>query len=108
MAVGTTPIESYQGEDFPLDLTFSHPTITDISTWVIELVIKETAAEPNPALIGPLTCISTGPMTRSVLVPLDIAPGAYVYSVVRTGVNVRRQLAQAAWIVIDSASVDTP
>lgn len=106
MAVGTDAMECYQGEDVSWNFSVSDPNVTDIAGWDITLVVKETAAENDPALVGPATATVTGALTLNVEFNADLDPGEYVYSLRRVDSGFSWQLAHGALTVIDSAHVD--
>ncbi len=106
MAIGTTAMTCYQGEDVSWQFTVADARITDIAGFDIELVVKETAAEPDPPLVGPISCSVNGTLTFLAEFNADLDPGAYVYSVRRVDAGFSWQLAQAALTVLDSASID--
>ena len=106
MAVGAKALTFFEGQDIRLEIPVSISGVSDITGWDIELVVKETAAELDPPLLGPVTCSTPGGTMAVAEFYLDLAPGKYVYSVRRVDEGSRTQLAQAALTVLDSASVD--
>jgi len=112
MSVGTTGLQFYQNEDVEPGFTVTDPTITDITGWAIEFVIKASAADDDPALQTAAGVISGGPPTLDFTVPFQIdvalAPGAYVYSIRRTDAGFEWQLAHGSFTIVDSAGVDLP
>jgi hypothetical protein len=110
MSVGTDPLACYQGEDVAWEFTLTDGTgnITTIAGYVIELVIKETAADLDPPLIGPVTCSissASSPMKFLAQVAVDLDPGTYVVSIRRATVKTW-QFVHAPLTVTDSASED--
>lgn len=106
MAVGTTSMECYEGEDVDWTFTVNDARITNITGYDIELVIKQTAAALDPALVGPITASIGGALTFTCAFNVDLAPGTYVYSVRRVDVGFNWQLAHGTVTVLDSASID--
>lgn len=106
MAVGTTPFTCYQGEDVLWTFTLSDANLTDWTGRVIKLVIKETAADPDPALLGPFTLTILTATTGTIAGNIDVDPGSYVYSLRGYDANQSWEYATAAVTVLDSASVD--
>lgn len=108
MAVGTTAITCYQGEDVSWQFTYTDSNAPDITGWDIELVIKASAAAADPALIEAsdvtITIDDATHFTAEFNVDLD--PGSYVYSARRKDAGFDWQLAQGALTVVDSASID--
>jgi hypothetical protein len=112
MPVGTTALTFFQQESIAPRFTVSDPRVSDITGWTVTFVIKNTAADADPPLHGPVTATMIGPGTDRVLevsttLPTSLAPGTYVYSLRRTGVGTDWQLAQAALTVVDSAHKQT-
>ena len=106
MPIGTTEMTCYQGEDVSWQFTISDPRITNSTGYAIRLVVKLTAAAPNPPLIGPITCVSTDTLEFKAEFNVDLDPGTYVYSVRRIDAGFSWQLAQGTLTVLDSASID--
>jgi hypothetical protein len=106
MAVGTTPLTCYQKEDVIWDFTLSDPNVTSIAGWVISLKVKETSADLDPALIGPITCSITGTLTFRAAFNANVPPGPYVYGVRRTDIGTSWELATGALTVLDTPSMD--
>lgn len=111
MPVGTTALTFYQGESIAPRFTVADVNVTDITGWTITFVIKDTAADNDPALHGPVTAtIIGGPPTLVydivTTLPLTLAPGTYVYSCRRTGSGTDWQLAHAPLTIVDSAHKD--
>lgn len=110
MPIGTTPLDCYQEEDVQWSFTVTDPNISDITGWVIQLVVKASEAALDPALLGPVTCSIVGSaptLTFKAAFKIAVLPGIYVYSARRTDAGHSWQLAQAALTVRDSASIDT-
>lgn len=112
MSVGATPLTFYQGESIKPRFTVSDPSITDITGWTISFKIKQAADDPDPALHSAVgTVIGVAPtliFDVDTTLPLSLIPGTYVYSIRRDDAGYDWQLAQAAFVVLDSAHKDTP
>lgn len=112
MPVGTSPLTFYQQESIAPRFTVSDPRVTDVTGWTVTFVIKNTAADADPPLHGPVsaTIIGSAPsliLEVSTTLPTSLAPGTYVYSLRRTGSGTDWQLAQGALTVVDSAHKQT-
>lgn len=109
MPVGTTGLTFYQNEDVEPGFTVTDPTVTDITGWGIEFVIKASAADDDPA-IQTAAGVVNGLLTFTVPFQLDVSitPGTYVYSIRRTDPGFEWQLAHGSFTVVDSAGVDLP
>jgi hypothetical protein len=110
MAVGSSPLECYQGEDVEWEFTVNPTDLAlmggDISTFDIELVIKASASALNPALIGPVTCTVTAIDKFKAALNVDLDPADYVVSARRVDPGFSWQLHQGPVSVLDSASID--
>lgn len=106
MAVGTTAMTCYQGEDVSWEFTANDSRIASVAGYTITLVVKLLASSVNPPLLGPFTCTITGTLTFSAAFNVALAPGVYVYSVRRTDSGFSWQLAQGTLTVLDSATID--
>lgn len=111
MAVGTTALTFYQGEDIAPRFTVSDARVTDVTGWTTEFVIKDTAADPDPPLHSAAGTVIGSPPTLvlevSTQLPLTLAPGTYVYGLRRTNTGFDWQLAHGALTIVDSANKDT-
>lgn len=108
--VGTTPLTFYQGENISPRFTITDDRVTDVTGWTTTFVIKETAAELDPALLTASGSVVGSPPTLIIdvvtQIPLTILPGIYVYSLRRTNVGSDWQLAHGVLTIVDSAHKD--
>jgi hypothetical protein len=110
MAVGTTPLTFYQGENIAPRFTINDSRVTDVTGWTVTFVIKDTPAEVDPPLVSASAAVIGGSpslvLEVATLLPLTLHPGTYVYSLRRTNVGFVWQLAQGTLTILDSASKD--
>lgn len=99
MAVGTDPIEAYEGNNVSWEFTFTDPTgnVTSLSGMDIDLWIKVDQAATGAALITAQCTITsaTAPMKFKAEFLLDLDPGTYV-------VGARRQDSGFIWDTVDA------
>jgi hypothetical protein len=111
MSVGTTALTFYQAESIAPRFTVTDARVTDVTGWTVTFVIKDSAADVDPALHeAPASVVGGSPtliLDVATDLPLTLAPGVYVYSLRRTDPGSDWQLAQGVLNIIDSAHKDT-
>lgn len=111
MAVGTTPLTFYQGENIAPRFTIADTRVTDVTGWATSLVIKDSAADLDPPLHEASGVVYGAAPTLTIdvptLLPLTLAPGTYVYSFRREDAGYDWQLAHGIMTIVDSAHKDT-
>ena len=109
MAVGRSAIECYEGEDVIWEFTLTDGTgvITNISNFVIQLVIKANASASGSPLIGPIVCTITSatvPMKFRASFNVDLFAGTYNVSCRRETFGFITQFVDSELTVHASAS----
>jgi hypothetical protein len=109
MAIGTGPLECFEGETVNWRWTLVDANVTSIAGWNIELVIKVNSAALDPALIGPVACTifsASAPCIYGVSsLPIDLDPEQYVVGTRREDIQ-SWQLALCPLNVKDSPNKD--
>lgn len=106
MAVGTTALTCYQGEDVSWSITVSDANVVSVAGWTVHLIIKASAAALDPPLIGPVICSITDTLTALAETNIDLEPGTYRYSFRRVDSGFSWELATGALTVLDTPAID--